>query len=165
MTQTSAQWLEYELLHDIAEGLARSVSADQLPAGTDRRWVRLLGTHSYDAWLIGWPPGTGLELHDHGESSVGLCVVSGVLDERHVPRHSWGRAVTRRLVAGDAVAFDSAHVHAVRNLGDVEALSVHVYSPPLAAMTFFEEGEGTVLRPIDGQLVDHAPLPRARVVV
>ena len=165
MTQTSAQWLEHELLYDIAEGLARSVSADQLPAGSQRRWVRLLATHSYEAWLIGWPPGTGLELHDHGESSAGLCVVSGVLEERHVLRHSWGQAVTRRLVAGDTVAFDSAHVHAVRNDGDIEALSVHVYSPPLAAMTFFEEGEGTMLRPVDAPLVDHAPLRRASVVV
>ena len=57
--------------------------------------------------------------------------------------------MTRHLVAGDTVAFDSAHVHAVHNPGEIEALSVHVYSPPLAAMTFFEEGNR----------------PRARVVV
>ena len=91
--------------------------------------------------------------------------MTGVLDERQVPRHEWGQALTRSLVAGDTVAFDSAHVHAVHNAGEIEALSVHVYSPPLTTMTFFEEGNGTVLQPIDGRRLDRAPSARARAVV
>jgi hypothetical protein len=140
----------------MAEGLARSVSADLLPPGSDRRWLRLLATRSYDAWLIGWPPGTGLDLHDHGESSAALCVVRGELDEQHLLRGVSRHMVTRRLVAGDAVAFDSAHVHAVHNVNDAETLSVHVYSPPLSTMTFFEQGVASGLLPVDAALVDHA---------
>ena len=166
-TATASDHLECELLHDIAEGLARSVSADLLPAGNDRRWVRLLATRSYDAWLIGWPPGTGLDLHDHGESSAAVCIVRGELDEQHLLRAGPRRTETRRLVAGDAVAFDSAHVHAVHNASQTEALSVHVYSPPLSTMTFFEQGVASELLPVDAALVDQEPrlAPPARAGV
>ena len=164
-TAPANESLECELLQDIAEGLARSVSAEQLPPGTERRWVRLLGTRSYDAWLIGWPPGTGLDIHDHGESSAALCVVSGVLDEQHLPAGAAG-VVTRRLAAGDTLSFNSAHVHAMCNSIDVDALSVHVYSPPLSTMTFFEQGTGSQLLPLDAALVDpqREPAPLARAV-
>jgi hypothetical protein len=131
------------------------VSAQQLPAGTDRRWVRLLATRSYDAWLIGWPAGSGLGLHDHGDSSAALCIVRGVLDEQHLPPGGSGRIATRRLVAGDAVAFDAGRVHAVHNASKGDALSVHVYSPPLSTMTFFEHGAGPSLLPVDAALVEH----------
>jgi hypothetical protein len=154
-TAPATDALECELLQDIAEGLGRSVSADQLPSGPQRCWTRLLGTRSYDAWLIGWPPGTGLDLHDHGESSAAVFVVTGTLDEQHLVRGVSGHVATRRLVAGNSVAFDSAHVHAVHNTSDLEALSVHVYSPPLATMTFFEQGEGAQLFPVDAALVEH----------
>ena|SRR5687767_1882116 len=165
-TAPANESLDCELLHDIAEGLARSVSAEQLPPGSERRWVRLLGTRSYDAWLIGWPPGTGLDLHDHGESSAALCVVSGVLDEQHLPAGAAGGVVTRRLAAGDALSFNSAHVHAMCNSNDVDALSVHVYSPPLSTMTFFEQGAGSQLLPLDAALVEpqREPEPLARAV-
>ena len=157
--------LDCGLLQDIAEGLARSVSAAQLPPGSERRWVRLLGTRSYDAWLLGWPPGAGLDLHDHGESSAALCVVSGVLDERHLPARAAGGVATRRLGAGDSLSFNSAHVHAMYNSSDVFAMSVHVYSPPLSTMTFFEQGTGSQLLPLDSALVepqrDPASLARA----
>jgi Cysteine dioxygenase type I len=159
--------LDCELLQDIAEGLARSVSAGQLPPGGERRWIRLLDTRSYDAWLIGWPPGTGLDLHDHGESSAALCVVEGSLDEHHLSPLPPGGVMTRQLGAGDALAFGSAHVHAMHNSSDVEALSVHVYSPPLSTMTFFEQGAGSQLFPLDAALVDlhREPAPRARAAV
>jgi len=152
-TAPASEALECELLQDIAEGLGRSVSADRLALGNRRCWTRLLGTRSYDAWLIGWPPGSGLDLHDHGESSAAVFVVTGALDEQHLARGTTGHVATRRLVAGDAVAFDSAHVHAVHNTTDRDALSVHVYSPPLSTMTFFEQGAGSALVPIDAALV------------
>lgn len=140
--------LDCDLLQDIAEGLARSVTPEQLPRARERRWIRLLGTRSYDAWLIGWPPRTALDLHDHGESSAALYVVAGVLDEHYLSARTPGGVVARRLVAGDAAAFDSTRVHAVSNTSDADALSVHVYSPPLSTMTFFEHGTGSLLHPL-----------------
>jgi len=162
-TAPASQSLDCELLQDIAEGLARSVSAEQLPQGAERRWVRLLGTRSYDAWLIGWPPGTGLDLHDHGESSAAVCVVFGVLDEQRLSAGGSGGLLTRQLGAGDSLSFNSAHVHAMHNSNDIHAMSVHVYSPPLSTMTFFERGEGSQLLPLDSALVEpHANPNRSR---
>jgi hypothetical protein len=44
-------------------------------------------------------------------------------------------------------------------------MSVHVYSPPLPTMTFFEQGAGSQLLPLDAALVEpqreRAPLARA----
>jgi hypothetical protein len=34
------------------------------------RWYRpLLEESGFEAWLVGWPPGEGIELHHHGSSS------------------------------------------------------------------------------------------------
>jgi hypothetical protein len=130
--------LDLVLLEDIAAGLSRSVSPDLLPTGPGRRWARLLATRSYDAWLIGWPPGTGLPLHDHGRSIGALRVVHGTLGERRLHRTSPTPMVSRRITAGDGASFGAGHVHAVHNLSRTPALSVHVYSPPLTAMNFVE---------------------------
>jgi len=95
-----------------------------------------LATETYDAWLIHWPVGTGLEAHDHGGSTGAFAVVSGVLDE-DVERD--GETVTRRVPAGQSVTFGGDHVHAVVNRGEAGATSVHVYSPPLSSMSFYRE--------------------------
>ena len=131
--------LDPELLEDIVEGLARSVAPQLLPARAVRRWTRLLVTQAYDAWLIGWPPGTGLDLHDHGGSRGALCVVHGALDERRMTRGGNQQAI-RRLTAGAATSFDTGHLHAIQNpASDTEAISVHVYSPPLSSMNFVDD--------------------------
>jgi hypothetical protein len=132
--------LDDDLLEDIAAGLARSVTPQLLPPREERRWSRLLVTYSYDAWLIGWPPGTGLDLHDHGGSQGALCVVRGTLDESRLVRGSGGGVAARRLTAGTASSFGPHHVHAIHNTSpDIEALSVHVYSPPLSTMNFVDD--------------------------
>ncbi len=75
-------------LSAIAEGIAAGDPAAFVPAGTDRRWGIVIATEAYEAWVIAWPSGTGLAMHDHG------------------------------------------------NLHEVEAISVHVYSPPVGDMGF-----------------------------
>ena len=103
---------------------------------TERSYELLLATETYDAWLIHWPVGTGLEAHDHGGSTGAFAVVSGVLDE-DVERD--GETVTRRVGVGESIAFGGDHVHAVVNRGATGATSVHVYSPPLSSMSFYRE--------------------------
>jgi quercetin dioxygenase-like cupin family protein len=101
-----------------------------LPAGGDRRWTRLVAGSHYDAWLIAWPPGAELGMHDHRGSTAAVQVVAGVLVEHH-RNGDTGAIETRRLEPGRLVTLGPDHVHAVANVGAVEALSVHVYSPPL----------------------------------
>ena len=133
------------LVAAIAAGLAAVSVAWELSTGqspTERQYELLLETDLYDAWLIHWPAGSGLEAHDHGGSSGAFTVVAGELDEDT----GTGDAVrTRRLVAGDTVHFDGDHVHAVLNRGGLGATSVHVYSPPLRTMGFYREADGALI--------------------
>ena len=120
-------------LADIAAGLAASTSLDLLPEGTGRRYALLLETPAYEAWLIAWPSGTGLALHDHGTSEAAVEVVRGRLRERY---DSHRGLQTRWLHAGDRVALPCDHVHELLNLDDTEAVSVHVYGPRLGGLGF-----------------------------
>jgi predicted metal-dependent enzyme (double-stranded beta helix superfamily) len=100
--------------------------------------VRLLGSDRYEAWVIGWTPGQSVELHDHGDALGALVVTTGELVE------ITGRLHPRRrvLAAGAARVMGPGHVHDVLNLGPEPATSVHVYSPPLTSMTFYDPGDG-----------------------
>ena len=122
--------------------------ADVLPRASHdlsaRSYELLELTDDLEIWAIHWPKDQGLELHDHGGSSGALWVVDGALEE-----HSLGRGgglIHRTLEVGGGSAFGPSHIHDVVNIGDVPATSVHVYSPPMASMTFYrQEGPGLVV--------------------
>ena len=107
----------------------------------DRWYVPLLEQPDFEAWLLGWPIGQGIELHDHGSSSGALVVVEGTLLETYVDASDRvaGRLRHRRLPEGASIAFGPDHIHDVVNGGARQALSIHVYSPRLRSMTFYED--------------------------
>jgi rhodanese-related sulfurtransferase len=76
--------------------------------------------------------------------------VSGVLNET---RWQHGRRETRSVRRGESVSVEQGVVHEVRAEG-VEAISLHVYAPPLARMEFFDDQAERVLlvEPIDPTL-------------
>ena len=108
----------------------------------ERWYVSLLEDHDFEAWLLGWPVGEGIELHDHGSSCGALVVVEGTLLETSIQVSDWvrpgGRLRHRRLPEGALVSFGPDHIHDVVNGGARQALSIHVYSPRLRSMTFYE---------------------------
>jgi quercetin dioxygenase-like cupin family protein len=130
--------------------LTREV-ADEVRAGLhpvhvdpDRRWYqRLRGNHYVDVWLIGCATEQAAELHDHAGSLGALTVVSG-----HLVEHRWtGDGLrARRLGAGRTAGFPLGHVHDVGNHEQAPAVSVHAYSPPLTAMSYYAVAEGRRLR-------------------
>jgi hypothetical protein len=115
--------------------------ADVLPlASLDlsaRSYELLELTDDLEIWAIHWPRDHGLELHDHGGSSGALWVVDGALQEHSVARG--GGLIHRALEVGGGSAFGPSHIHDVVNTGAVPATSVHVYSPPMASMTFYRQ--------------------------
>ncbi len=130
----------------IASGLAEVTLPWELRYGdvpAERRFARLLSTPAYEAWVICWPAGTALDLHDHGGSAGAFTVVAGQLDETTV---NDGRVVGQRYQPGETASFGPAHVHAVANRGQRLATSIHVYSPPLEMMDYYDRSE-------DGDLV------------
>jgi predicted metal-dependent enzyme (double-stranded beta helix superfamily) len=104
----------------------------------DARWfTRLHADDDLDVWLISWSPGHTTELHDHAGSLGALTVLSGALHE-----YRWaGDALRRRrLDAGDQAGFPLGWVHDVSAAPSAspDTVSVHAYSPPLAAMSYYE---------------------------
>ncbi|WP_405794023.1 cysteine dioxygenase [Streptomyces sp. NBC_01506] len=122
-----------------------------------RTWIRLDGPAGSEAWVIGWPPGTGTGWHDHGGSYGAFATAEGALQEdslaARLPTEGWktlelaeGVDRERKLTKGTARAFGSHHVHEVRNESDSEhAVSVHAYYPPLPLMRRYSR-TGAVLR-------------------
>ena len=149
--------LPRRLLADIAAGLAR---AEDLwaPCRTndlsERPSVRLLSTERYEAWLLQWDVGHSVDLHDHGGSAGALIVVEGELVE--VTSLADGAVIRRTLTRHDRRTFAPNHVHDVLNLGPTPAASIHVYSPPLTSMTFYD---AVSRRPLRREPVDAGPAP------
>ena len=111
---------------------------------TRRVWELMVAAQGFEAWVIGWPPGGAIELHDHGESSGALVVAHGELAEIVVTEDEQGTFATKSKVlpASAVITFDTTHVHELVNLGPDPAISVHVYSPRLKAMTYYEFSNG-----------------------
>jgi quercetin dioxygenase-like cupin family protein len=122
---------DVDALATIARGLA-SVSPPWPGAGRDRAFEQVLVTETYDVWVIGWPPGTSVGLHDHGDAGAAICVVDGELTEVRPGRDDW------ILRGGQSATVEPGVVHDVVNRSSRWATSVHVYSPPLASMNFLE---------------------------
>lgn len=132
-----------DVLEAIAAGLAAVTVPWELRDGelgdgevpTERQCYRVLATEAYEAWVICWPSGGSLDLHDHGGSSGAFSVVSGELDEATIED---GVTVVRRYGSGSTTGFGASRIHAVANRGAAMATSVHVYSPPLGSMVYYE---------------------------
>ncbi len=114
----------------------RDLWSDLVVRDPDVRWyLPLHRSNSCDVWLLAWERGQDTDWHDHGGSSGSFAVAEGTLTEQY--RVPTGGLSHRRLVAGRAVAFGPGHVHDVGHGGAGSATSIHAYSPPLVAMTYY----------------------------
>ncbi|MET7856234.1 cysteine dioxygenase [Streptomyces sp. NPDC005318] len=150
---TAAELLDFVRRTAADTDLVASLPRD--PEG--RTWVRLDGPAGSEAWLIGWPPGTGTGWHDHAESIGAFSTAVGTLKERslavRLPADGWKTLElaedvdrSRRLPAGEGRAFGRHHVHEVLNeSGTAHAISVHAYYPPLPQIRRYSRS-GAVLR-------------------
>lgn len=125
----------------VARGLVRS--ARRWPGMSQpvrRRWDLMMASETFEAWVIGWPPGGAIELHDHGCSSGAVVVASGELVETVVADRGRGLIATETAVIPTlgSVTFGTSHVHDIVNMGTTPAISVHVYAPRLTSMTYYE---------------------------
>ncbi|WP_017934762.1 rhodanese-like domain-containing protein [Nocardioides sp. Iso805N] len=120
----------------------------EVHADPDERWhVRLHCDDDVDVWLISWTQSQGTELHDHGGSCGAFTVVEGALTES-----VWSGPVEKGRLRdlergiGDTVTFGDHYIHDVRNTEEQVAVSVHVYSPPLSLMNFYDVNDGALER-------------------
>jgi rhodanese-related sulfurtransferase len=137
-------------LRAVTAGLAqrRDLWADLVVHDPDVRWyLPLHRSNACDIWLLAWVSGQDTDWHDHGGSSGSFAAAQGCLTEQY--RVPSGQRIARRRLrrAGESVAFGPAHVHDVAHGGGGPASSVHAYSPPLVAMTYYAAtGHGLIAR-------------------
>jgi rhodanese-related sulfurtransferase/predicted metal-dependent enzyme (double-stranded beta helix superfamily) len=127
--------------------------ADLVVHDPDVRWyLPLHRSNSCDVWLLAWEAGQDTDWHDHGGSTGSFAIAEGSLIEHY--RAPSGRLSRRRVATGQAVGFGPGHVHDVAHGGEGSATSIHAYSPPLSAMTYYTSTDyGLLARetvPIDG---------------
>jgi predicted metal-dependent enzyme (double-stranded beta helix superfamily) len=133
--------ISFGALRRIAAGLARVQQPVPLDHASDAaRSVRLLATAFYDVWLITWPDGSGLEPHDHGNARSVVHVVEGELTEVFSDRVRRSEPAARILRQGSSTPAAPSVVHALTNRSGADATTLHVYSPPLVDVTFFDLG-------------------------
>ncbi|MBC9718310.1 cysteine dioxygenase [Streptomyces sp. TRM66268-LWL] len=150
---TPAQLLDFVRRSAADAELIASLPLD--PEG--RTWLRLEGPGGSEAWLIGWPPGTGTGWHDHAESVGAFATAAGTLKENslavRIPTFAWKSLELaedldreRELEAGEGRAFGQHHIHEVLNeSAERHAVSVHAYYPPLPLIRRYSR-TGPVLR-------------------
>jgi predicted metal-dependent enzyme (double-stranded beta helix superfamily) len=104
----------------------------------DRRWwTRLYGDDHADVWLLSWLQDQNTELHDHGDSAAAFTVVRGELTETRSTRE--GTLLDSAIRRNELRWMAPGVIHDVRNTRPQPAVSIHAYSPPLTAMTFYEQ--------------------------
>jgi hypothetical protein len=113
-----------------------------------RHFVQLHRDPNVDVWLICWTNQQETGLHDHDVSSGAVHVCSGSLvEDRLESRDGVLHRASIVRPAGRTFDFDSSHVHCVRHPdGAAPAVSIHVYSPALWRMGYYEIGPDGLLR-------------------
>lgn len=104
--------------------------------------TRLATGPGWEAYLITWPSGHGVDVHDHGDSAGAVAVVAGSLVELAAPADGGsdaGALIRHRMGAGTVRRVPRGRIHDVVNIGTLAATSIHVYGPALETMTFYDE--------------------------
>jgi hypothetical protein len=103
-----------------------------------RRWDVVQTSVDVEAWVIAWPPGGTMELHDHGGSVGAVVVSSGELTETRAAPNPGGSIDlwTRTLSVGRSIGFAEHDVHGLTNATETPAVSVHVYAPPPTSLRY-----------------------------
>jgi hypothetical protein len=107
-----------------------------------RIYERLWKDERSEAWLVSWwePRDTGY--HDHDGSSGGICVLEGRVTEE--PLVVSGAARVNEYGAGQTLSFAGHHIHRMHH--DPEAVTIHVYSPPITRIGSYEIVNGVLTR-------------------
>jgi len=93
----------------------------------------------YDLLLLCWKSGQRSPIHDHAQSVCAFKVLTGVCSETVYGFAPCGQVYplhTEHRLAGSIVATQDADTHQVSNLQPApqNLVTLHIYSPPLAAM-------------------------------
>ena len=115
------------------------------PRGYVRK--RLFRNGQWEMLLLCWLPGQMTVIHDHGGSWGATRVLSGSLTESLFRWREAASSVTRQrsrtLQASQITVETDDTIHQVANQGDMPAISLHIYSPPLVQFHSYHPQLGT----------------------
>ena len=127
---------------------------------SQRLYEELLSDDHVTAWLICWMDDQDTGFHDHDVSSGAVAVVSGAVREQRLTID--GPPRDRGFAAGQTFHFSPADIHRVRHAGTDPAVTLHVYSPPLARMgAYVVDEQGVLARHPVSSSEELRPLERA----
>jgi predicted metal-dependent enzyme (double-stranded beta helix superfamily) len=109
-----------------------------------RTYELLLRDDHVAVWLICWMEDHDTGFHDHDLSGGAVGVVAGAVREDRLVLG--GGTVSRVAAAGASFTFSASDIHRVLHAGDVPAVTIHAYSPPLWRMGAYEVAESGELR-------------------
>ncbi len=115
---------------------------------TQRVYEELIRDQHLTAWLICWIDEQDTGFHDHDASAGAVAVVGGRVREERLAIGRDRSEIAQRsrtFGVGDAFHFTAADIHRVRHSGVDPAVTLHVYSPPLARMGAYSIDEHGVL--------------------
>ena len=127
---------------------------------TQRLYEELVSDDHLTAWLICWMDDQDTGYHDHDVSAAAVAGVSGRVSEERLAID--GPPRDRSFASGDAFHFSPADIHRVRHAGSDPAVTLHVYSPPLARMgAYVVDEDGVLARHSVSSAEELRPLERA----
>ena len=110
-------------------------------SGTAASCVLWQDEHSV-AWLNVMPEPRDTGYHDHDGSAVGVYVIGGSVTNEGLP--IGGPRRVHRYGPGDGFCFPGSGIHRMDH--DAGSITIHVYSPPLRAIGYYEVVDGLLQR-------------------
>jgi hypothetical protein len=126
----------------LAARTAALVDVAALHASGASESVALWQDEDSTAWLeVALDPrDTGF--HDHDGSAVGVYVIAGSVTEEGLPIGEARRV--RQFAVGEGFSVPAAGIHRMHH--DAGSVTVHIYSPPLRAIGYYEVVDGLLQR-------------------
>jgi hypothetical protein len=94
------------------------------------------------SWLNAMPERRDTGYHDHDGSAVGVYVIEGSVTNEGLP--IGGPRRVHRYGPGDSFSFPGSGIHRMDH--DAGSITVHVYSPPLHSIGYYEVVDGLLQR-------------------
>ena len=114
----------------------------------DERYSRNLLAYGpqFYALVLCWQPGQASPIHDHKGASCGVRVIAGVATETSF---GWqdGKLVERSVTsmsAGEVCGSFDDDIHEIRNNGDSNLVTLHIYSPYLDNINLYDRDTGAI---------------------
>jgi hypothetical protein len=119
---------------DRARRAAELVDVAALPRTGPATSVLLWQDEHSVAWLNTCPQRRDTGYHDHDGSAVGVHVIEGSVTNEGLP--VGGPRRVRRYGPGESFSFPGSGIHRMDH--DPGAITIHVYSPPLRAIGYYD---------------------------